>query len=157
MHNILNKCGTISSDFLTKITKKTKKEVGIIKDSCNIMPEWAWKPLWQIYPEWNTNFGPFFFPFCLFWQFSRWARGRNQSLERSFSWMVCRNNEASRSFLVSLLADWLDDWFSLIPHSNEAEEGKAYNGQILFLKVHSLMEIVLNYALSESILTQCKM
>ena len=71
--------------------------------------------------------------------------------------MVCRNNEAFRSFLVSLLADWLDDWFSLIPHSNEAEEGKAYNGQILFLKVHSLMEIVLNYALSESILTQCTM
>ena len=55
--------------------------------------------------------------------------------------MVCRNNEASRSFLVSLLADWLDDWFSLIPHSNEAEEGKAYNGQTLFLKVHSLMKI----------------
>ena len=71
------------------------------------------------------QFRPIFFPFCLFWQFSRWARGRNQSLERSFSWMVCRNNEASRSFLVSLLADWLDDWFSLIPHSNEAEEGKA--------------------------------
>ena len=71
--------------------------------------------------------------------------------------MVCRNNEASRSFLVSLLADWLDDWFSLIPHSNEAEEGKAYNGQKLFLKVYSLMKIVLNYALSESISTQCTM
>ena len=71
--------------------------------------------------------------------------------------MVCRNNEASRSFLVSLLADWLDDWFSLIPHSNEAEEGKAYNGQKSFLKLHSLMEIVLNYALSESISTQCTM
>ena len=51
--------------------------------------------------------------------------------------MVCRNNEASRSFLVSLLADWLDDWFSLIPHSNEAEEEKVYNGQKLFLKVYS--------------------
>ena len=55
--------------------------------------------------------------------------------------MVCRNNEASRSFLVSLLADWLDDWFSLIPHSNEAEEGKAYNEQTLFLKVLSLGKI----------------
>ena len=54
--------------------------------------------------------------------------------------MVCRNNEASRSFLVSLLADWLDDWFSLIPHSNEAEGGKAYNGQTLCLKMYSLNE-----------------
>jgi hypothetical protein len=55
--------------------------------------------------------------------------------------MVCRNNEAFRSFLVSLLADWLDDWFSLIPHLNEAEEGKAYNEQTLFLKVLSLGKI----------------
>ena len=51
------------------------------------MPEWAWKPLWQIYPEWHTNFGPFFFSFLPFFGNSvdEYEEVENQSLEVLFT------------------------------------------------------------------------
>ena len=50
------------------------------------MPEWAWKPLWQIYPEWNTNFGPFFFLSAFFGNsVDEYEEVENQSLEVLFT------------------------------------------------------------------------